>query len=53
VIAAPGIRDSKVRRNVLPSVWPNPGSNGSTTNRDRIALTLSSSMLGRCVISTA
>ena len=37
--AAPGIRDSKVRRIVLPKVCPNPGSNGSTTNCARVGVT--------------
>ena len=33
VIAAPGIDESRARRNELPSVWPNPGSSGPTANR--------------------
>ena len=28
VTAAPGIDDSNVRRRLLPSVWPKPGSSG-------------------------
>src|ERR1700681_1283877 len=33
VMAAPGIEDSSTRRSALPSVWPNPRSNGSITTR--------------------
>ena len=33
VIAAPGREDSSTRRRALPSVWPNPRSNGSITIR--------------------
>ena len=35
VTAAPGIDDSRVRRNEFPSVWPKPGSRGLTANRWR------------------
>ena len=32
VTAAPGIDDSSVRRRLLPSVWPKPGSSGAIVN---------------------
>ncbi len=41
-MAAPGIDDSSVRRSELPTVYPNPGSNGSIANRDRVGETISS-----------
>ncbi len=53
VMAAPGILERRVRRRVLPSVYPNPGSSGSTTNRERLAASGSSSICGRWTISTA
>ena len=43
-MAAPGIEDSSVRRSPLPSVYPNPGSSGSTTNFDRVGEIVSSSI---------
>jgi hypothetical protein len=51
-MAAPGIDESRVRRIELPRVYPNPGSSGSMMNRDRVSLTVSSEMVGRCVMST-
>jgi hypothetical protein len=33
VMAAPGMDDSRVRRNELPNVWPKPGSRGPTAKR--------------------
>src|SRR5690606_16256015 len=41
-----------VRRMVLPSVYPKPGSSGSTMKRDRFSATCSSSIWGRWTIST-
>ena len=32
VTAAPGIDESSVRRRLLPSVWPKPGSSGEIVN---------------------
>src|SRR5437762_10425476 len=52
VTAAPGMDDSRVRRNELPSVYPNPGSSGSMVNRDRVSLIGSSERVGRWVMST-
>src|SRR5690625_1549211 len=52
VTAAPGIDDSRVRRNELPRVYPNPGSSGSRTNRERVSDTGSSVNVGRCAMST-
>jgi hypothetical protein len=43
--------DSSVRRSELPRVYPNPGSNGSMVNRDRLSETVSSASVGRCAIS--
>ena len=37
VTAAPGMRDRRVRRKVLPRVYPNPGSRGSTTIFDLVS----------------
>ena len=51
VTAAPGMDDSSVRRSELPRVYPNPGSNGSMVNRDRLSETVSSASVGRCAIS--
>src|SRR3990172_9818997 len=53
VAAAPGIRESNVRRRVLPRVYPNPGSSGSTKKVERVALKCCSSMWGRWTINTA
>jgi hypothetical protein len=36
----PGIRESRVRRIVLPRVYPNPGSSGSTMIRERTSAML-------------
>jgi hypothetical protein len=52
VTAAPGMLESRVRRRLLPRVYPKPGSSGSMTNRLRYSLTLSSESTGRCAIST-
>src|SRR5262245_56764481 len=52
VTAAPGIDDSSVRRNELPSVWPNPGSSGLMANRWRLATSSSiASTVGRWMTS--
>ena len=32
VTAAPGMDERSVRRRLLPSVWPKPGSSGEMTN---------------------
>src|SRR3989440_796819 len=52
VTAAPGMDDSRVRRSELPSVYPNPGSNGSMVNFERVSLIGSSERVGRWVMST-
>src|SRR5207248_868906 len=52
VTDAPGIDDSRVRRSEFPSVYPNPGSNGSMVNLERVSLIGSSERVGRWVMST-
>src|SRR6266508_1414171 len=51
-MAAPGMLDRSVRRRAFPSVYPKPGSSGSTVNRERVGETTSSSMWGLATIST-
>ena len=46
VTAAPGIDDSSVRRRLLPSVWPKPGSSGAIVNCWSVALGLAGLDLG-------
>ena len=52
VTAAPGIDESSVRRREFPRVYPNPGSSGSRTKRERNSLRGSSVSNGRWLIST-
>ena len=46
VTAAPGIDDSSVRRRLLPSVWPKPGSSGEIDEPLRVAFGLAGLDLG-------
>jgi hypothetical protein len=39
VTLAPGMEDSRVRAGSCPRVYPNPGSSGSMTNRERFSAT--------------
>src|SRR6476659_6659162 len=51
VTAAPGIDDSSVRRRLLPSVCPNPGSSGEMLNRWVLPSGSSASISGRWMMS--
>src|SRR3954468_15912873 len=51
VTAAPGIDDSSVRRRLLPSVWPKPGSSGEMLNRCVLPSGSSASISGRWMMS--
>ena len=52
VTAVPGIEDSRVRRRLLPSVWPKPGSSGEIVKRCRLpSASPSGSTVGRWIIS--
>ncbi len=51
VTAAPGIDDSRVRRRLLPSVWPKPGSSGEMMNRCVLPSGSSASISGRWMMS--
>jgi hypothetical protein len=44
VMAQPGMDDSRMRRSVLPRVWPKPRSSGSSVTRARVGLTSWTSM---------
>src|SRR4051812_19781311 len=51
VTAAPGIDESSVRRRLLPSVWPKPGSSGEMLNRCVLPSGSSASISGRWMMS--
>src|SRR3954470_10683956 len=51
VTAAPGIDESSVRRRLLPSVWPKPGSSGEMLNRCVLPSASSASISGRWMMS--
>src|SRR5690349_19208497 len=51
VTAAPGIDESSVRRRLLPSVWPKPGSSGEIVNRWRLPSASPASISGRWMMS--
>src|SRR5919202_1059912 len=52
VTAAPGIEDRRVRRRLLPSVWPKPGSRGEMAKRCRLPSgSPSGSTVGRWIMS--
>src|SRR4051812_25623789 len=53
VTEAPGMDERRVRRSELPRVYPNPGSSGSITNRERNSSTDSSDNVGRWAMSTS
>ena len=53
VTAAPGIEESNVRRRLLPSVWPKPGSSGETMKRSVLPSGSSASISGRWMMSMA
>ena len=49
VTAAPGIEDSRVRRRLLPSVWPKPGSSGEIGEALPVALGFAERLDGRAL----
>ena len=51
VTAAPGIDESSVRRRLLPSVWPKPGSSGAMMNCWRLPSGSPASTWGRWMMS--